>query len=121
MVDQLPKRLILLGLVSLSCIVLAILAFGNQVQLTLVGLVIIGLSYGAFIAVFPAAVVKFYGFEVAPKMYGRIFTAWGVAGLCGPWLAGFMFDVFGNYIFALGLASVLALLSMLSLFLLPDQ
>lgn len=63
----------------------------------LVSLVVIGLAYGAVIAAYPFAVTALFGPERAPAVYGRIFTAWGLAGLVGPWLAGAVFDVYGDY------------------------
>lgn len=58
---------------------------------------IVGLCYGALISVIPGVVRNLWetdGFAVA---YGKVFTAWGIAGLAGPIVAGFLFDITGTY------------------------
>ena len=60
-------------------------------------LCLLGFTYGAIIAVYPAAVSHYLGAQEAPRAYGRVFTAWGLAGLGAPWLAGWIFDSYGAY------------------------
>ena len=45
------------------------------------------------------------------KVYGRVFTAWGAAGLIAPWLAGFLYDRYGGYGLAMAMAGAFSLLS----------
>jgi hypothetical protein len=52
-------------------------------------------------------------------MYGLVFTAWGLAGLGAPWLAGVLFDAGGGYGPALIIAAGAALASALAVGLLP--
>ena len=77
----------------------------------MVALVVAGMSYGALIAAYPAAVVVAAGPDAAPRIYGQVFIAWGVAGLCAPWLAGYLFDRHESYELAIGVACLLALAS----------
>ncbi len=53
----------------------------------LVGLCAIGLAYGAVSALVPAATADRVGARAFPAVYGRVFTAWGCAGLAAPLLA----------------------------------
>lgn len=47
----------------------------------------VGLTYGAVSALVPAATADRVGAPSFPRVYGRVFTAWGCAGLAAP-LAG---------------------------------
>ena len=60
-------------------------------------LVIIAFAYGAVIAVYPLAVARSFGEDGYPPAYGRVFTAWGTAGLVGPFGAGLLFEATGTY------------------------
>ena len=71
------------------------------------------LAYGAIIAVYPAVVRDRYGPDGYPAAYGRVFTAWGVAGLIGPLGAGTLFDATGGYRLPLLLAALAAVASAL--------
>jgi len=45
--------------------------------------------------------------------YGLLFTAWGVAGIIGPRIAGVLFDKYKNYQMAFYTAAVLAAVALL--------
>jgi len=40
-------------------------------------------NYGGLLALFPAATAIFFGNKYLGRIYGAIFTSWGVAGLLG--------------------------------------
>lgn len=63
----------------------------------LIAAVVITFSYGAMLAVFPSAIGDFYGTKNIGFNYALLFTAWGVAGIFGPQLAGYLLDVTGGY------------------------
>ena len=108
--DQLDPRPLLVGLPVLSALALAALALG-LIPGALAGLGVIGLAYGAVISVYPAVIARSFGVAVGVLVYGRVFTAWAVAGLGGPWLAGSLFDTTGGYALALWLAAGISLVS----------
>jgi MFS family permease len=87
----------------------------------LLGLGIVGLTYGATIATFPAAIANLFGVARGIRIYGLVFTAWGVAGLIAPWIAGILFERSNNYTSALLLATVLGVASILSIFWFPNE
>ena len=62
--------------------------------------------YGAIIAAYPVAVITCFGAPASPRIYGRVFTAWGLAGVVGPWVAGWLYDTSGDYQRALTIAVV---------------
>ena len=66
---------------------------------------------GGMAATYPAAVAIYFGVARTALVYGRVFTAWGVAGLVAPGIAGYLYDTTGGYTLALALAAGAALLS----------
>lgn len=53
---------------------------------------IIGFNFGGNFALFPAITADFFGNKTVGRNYGWMFTAYGVAGIAGPQLAGFFKD-----------------------------
>ncbi|MGB9765577.1 MAG: L-lactate MFS transporter [Candidatus Saccharicenans sp.] len=51
------------------------------------GLSLIGLCFGGFLAVFPAITADFFGTKHYGANYGYMFSAYGVGGIIGPYLA----------------------------------
>lgn len=72
---------------------------------------VVGLCYGVIIAAVPATVQRMWSREGFAEAYGKVFTAWGLAGLLGPLAAGLLFDATGQYGTSLILAAVLSFLS----------
>ena len=71
---------------------------------------LVSLSYGGIIAIFPSMINKLVGVEYGIKIYGFVFTAWGLAGLLMPLIAGKLFDIFGGY------STIILFLTILSFF-----
>ncbi len=114
-VSRLSTQLILryLPIVSIFGIALLMLQLGPAKLSLLSGLSIIGFSYGAAIAVYPVAVANTFGVLSSARIYGQVFTAWGLAGLLGPWVSGWLYDQYGSYTTALLLAALLSMVSSL--------
>ena len=53
---------------------------------------LIGFNYGGSFALFPAITADYFGNRSVGSNYGWMFTAYGVAGLAGPLLAGYFKD-----------------------------
>lgn len=104
---QLGKLLILLALITPAAL-FSLTIFGSFIGVML-GFAAVGFAYGGTIATYPAVIVKLFGMQQSAIVYGRVFTAWGFAGLVGPWLAGFLFDWSGGYHVALLAAATIAL------------
>ena len=111
MCDRYSIKALLVALPALSAAALVGLNLGGHAGIAIGLMCVIGFAYGAIISVYPAAISRYVGGGAAAKTYGRVFTAWGVAGLLAPWLAGRLFDADGNYSIALWIAAALALLS----------
>jgi OFA family oxalate/formate antiporter-like MFS transporter len=53
---------------------------------------LIGFNFGGNFALFPAATADFFGNRNVGSNYGWVFTAYGIAGIAGPLLAGYFKD-----------------------------
>ena len=67
------------------------ISFG-QVYGFIVAAALIGFNYGGSFALFPAITADYFGNKNVGSNYGWMFTAYGVAGLAGPLLAGYFKD-----------------------------
>jgi len=72
------------------------------------------LTYGALGTAVPTEVRRRVGAGNFARAYGKVYTAWGVAGLAAPAAAGVLYDAAGNYVAALAAATGLCLLSALA-------
>ncbi|MGB5559201.1 MAG: MFS transporter [Paracoccaceae bacterium] len=116
MVDRLTPARPLFWLPLMSASALVLLVFQNSIAVAFFCLGAVGFSYGATIAAYPAAVARMFGSSDSARIYGRVFTAWGSAGLFAPWLAGFLFDWTQGYAVALSAAAALGIVSALVTF-----
>lgn len=73
------------------------------------GSAVVGFSYGACLALFPATVADYWGSKNFGLNYGLLFTAWGLGGVFGPLLAGRIADATGGYTLAYYIAAGLML------------
>ena len=110
LVDRWPVSRFLIGLPLLSATGLVGIGMGPGIEWVLALLSVVGFAYGAIIAVYPVAIAHCFG-EAGARAYGRVFLAWGLAGLSAPWLAGAIFDWHGDYALSMWFAAVVALLS----------
>ena len=85
---------------------------------TLYGLVfVVYWCYGTQLSVYASTTGDFFGTKNLGANYGLLFTAWGVAGIIGPIIAGRLFDIFGNYSNAFYVGSGICALALGSLLL----
>ena len=66
-------------------------SFGLQYGF-IVAAALIGFNYGGSFALFPAITADYFGNKNVGSNYGWMFTAYGIAGLAGPLLAGYFKD-----------------------------
>ena len=104
-----------------SAFSLAILTIFIDIKLTLFLITLVATLYGAIIAIYPTLVAKLFGLEKSAWAYGRIFTAWGFAGLTAPSIAGFFYDHSDNYSSSLLLAAILSTLAAIIIWRLPSK
>ena len=78
---------------------------------------LISISYGGIIAIFPSMINKLVGDTAGIKIYGFVFTEWGVFGLLLPLLAGKTFDIFNSYSFIILITTILSIFPILIMYL----
>jgi len=121
MADRVSFKVTLTVLPLLSALSLALLALFLVDISVLFGLGVTGFAYGAIISIYPAAIATRFGAVEGVRIYGKVFIAWGIAGFVGPWLAGSLYDLNGDYRLALIIASIAGLGSALVVFTLLNE
>lgn len=119
--DHLPIRRIVMSAHLIAGTALMALALVPSAAVAAAALALVGLSYGLLSGAYPAALGFYYGVHNYGRMLGRLITAWGVAGLLAPWLAGAVFDATGGYRPAVMLACAAAVVAFLVSIALPRQ
>ena len=105
--DKLGRGRTMMFLYVLQGATLVVFSGFNTFGLVLAGALIVTFAYGAMIAVYPSAIGDFYGLKNMGFNYALLFTAWGVGGVIGPVLAGYILDKTGGYHVAFIVAAVL--------------
>jgi MFS family permease len=76
--------------------------------------VVLGLGYGARIALIPGVLIEFFGLNNLGVMLGIFFTGSAIASGLGPLLAGFIVDRTGSYDWGIVFALAMGLLAFLT-------
>ena len=111
LVDQFGCKRPLLVILIINSIAIFSLAMMTSVSLLFILLVLIASLYGAIIAIYPTLVNHLVGNDLSAKVYGKVFTAWGVAGLLAPSLTGWLFDQYNNYNASLLFSLILSIIA----------
>ena len=112
------KRPLVVILIINSIALFSLTIFIN-INLTLILMILVASLYGAVIAIYPTLVNNIFGPDNSAWAYGRIFTAWGFAGLASPFLAGWLFDQSNHYNSSLLVAFILSILSAIIILRIP--
>lgn len=107
--ERLPSRLLLASAALWNALALTPVLLSPDVTTALIAMFGIGVGYGSLASAVPMAVVKSYGAARLSLIYGRLFTAWGAAGLLAPFLGGVLFDLTGSYAVTLTTSFILCL------------
>ncbi len=78
----------------------------------LVGICIVGFAYGGYLALMPSITADYFGTKSLGTNYGYLFTAWGCAGLGGPFMIAAIkaqTGAFTNAMYAITVACVLGI------------
>lgn len=82
-----------------------------------IGISLVGLCFGGYLALFPAITADFYGTKSIGMNYGLVFTAYGAGGLLSNIFAPKVKEITGNYTFAFIVIGVLCLVGAILTFL----
>ncbi|MGP0018411.1 MAG: OFA family MFS transporter [Candidatus Sulfotelmatobacter sp.] len=114
MSDTLGRLNTLRLMIGVSMIAMPILyKVGGNVTLLYATVFVVYWCYGTQLSVNGSTAADFWGTKNAGINYGMLFTAWGVAGIIGPRIAGVLFDKYKNYQMAFYAAAVLAAVALL--------
>jgi len=119
--DWLTGRRVLIGIAMLTAIPLLTLYFAPSATMSILALAIVGGTFGASASAYPVTVAGYYGVSGLPRVYGRLASAFGIAGLLGPSAAGVLYDWQGGYEFAILIAGILAFIGVAALWSLPKM
>jgi len=105
LVDRLGLRRALAAPLVVAMVSLCLVASALDPTVALAGLCACGVGYGALIAVVPLVLRSRFGAARFSQTFGVVFTAWGSAGLLGPFVGGVLYDQTGSYLLALALGA----------------
>ena len=104
-------------MILVSALGMFVLGSSANVGIIYVLLFVVYYCYGTCLSVFPSTVADFFGTKNLGVNYGWVFTAWGVAGIVGPMIAGYMFRTYKTYTGAFYMAGILAIISLIAMLL----
>ncbi len=104
-------------MILVSALGMFVLGTSANVGIIYVLLFVVYYCYGTCLSVFPSTVADFFGTKNLGVNYGWVFTAWGVAGIVGPMIAGYMFRTYKSYTGAFYMAGILAIISLIAMLL----
>lgn len=116
--DKIGRKAAVSAMCALQGIMMLVFYFMGGSALTLIiGASIIGFNFGGNFALFPTATADFFGTANVGPNYGWVFTAYGVAGIFGPILGGYVRDTYQTFLGAFIPAGIVCLLGAIIMFL----
>jgi OFA family oxalate/formate antiporter-like MFS transporter len=94
--DRIGRKFTLILILALSGAALLALDSLTEFPLFLIGVSVIGLCFGGFLALYPALTADYFGTKNIGVNYGVMFTAYGLGGIVGPYLAASLMRVVGE-------------------------
>ncbi len=68
-----------------------------QTNVVLLAALVSGVGFGGCFVVYAASIVEYFGVVLFPRLYPLCFLGYGLAGLTGPGLGGWIADATGSY------------------------
>lgn len=100
---------------------MAMFPYYTTTILLYVGAAIVGLCFGTNLGLFPAITADNWGTKHLGFNYGIMLTAWGIGGLAGPIIGGYVYDATGYYTHAFWIGSMLAIVSLIFLYIVKRE
>jgi OFA family oxalate/formate antiporter-like MFS transporter len=96
--DTLGRLNVLRLMIGISVVAMPLLYMaGSNTALLYAMVFVVYWCYGTQLSVNASTTSDFWGTKNAGINYGLLYTAWGVAGIIGPYIGGQLFDKFKNY------------------------
>ena len=110
--DKIGRRKALVAMFAFQGIMMAMFFYTtSSPYLFYVIVALIGFNFGGNFALFPAATADSFGIGTVGLNYGFIFTAYGVGGIAGPILAGWVQDAGLSFLYAFIPAAILCFIA----------
>jgi len=91
--DRIGRKLSIVLMCASQAVMMAALFYLGRSNLGLtLAACIIGFNFGGNFALFPAVTADFFGNANVGRNYGYVFLSYGVAGIAGPYIAGYFKD-----------------------------
>ena len=103
--DILPVKLTIVGAHLLGAGAMGALLLFPSAGMAVTAMSLACFGYGLLSGSYAASLARYFGPGLFGRMSGRLYTAWGLAGIVGPWVAGTAFDRTGAYTAAIGIAA----------------
>nr|WP_276570529.1 OFA family MFS transporter [Halochromatium salexigens] len=94
--DSLGRKQTLILMFVLCALVLFALDWMRPYPLYLLGVSLVALCFGGYLALYPAITADYYGIHHIGVNYGLLFTAYGSGGLLGPFIAAVLLETAGG-------------------------
>lgn len=94
--DSFGREKTLIVMFALCGIVMLLLDMMRVYPLYLLGVCLIGLCFGGYLALYPAITADYFGTKHLGVNYGWMFSAYGAGGLAGPYLAARLMRISDN-------------------------
>jgi OFA family oxalate/formate antiporter-like MFS transporter len=105
--DRVGSRLVPIGMGFLGFVLLGLLDSGVAWRFIGASLVA-GFGFGSCFVLYAAETAAVFGVAQVPRIYPKIFLAYGVAGITGPLLGGWLYDITGAYVWPVVTAATVA-------------
>jgi len=109
--DKIGRSRTMFLVFAIQAINMFLFAFYTSGATLLIGSLLTGAAYGACLSLFPSAVFDYFGLKNGGLNYSFVFTAWGIASLIGPLLAGRALDLTQSYQGAYTISAILMIVA----------
>jgi OFA family oxalate/formate antiporter-like MFS transporter len=99
-----------------ACVMPLLFLLRENMVLFYLLLALVYYCYGTQLSVYASTSADFYGTKNVGFNYGLLLTAWGVAGILGPFLGGRVFVATGEYRWAFFIAAGVSIVALATLF-----
>lgn len=111
--DRIGRNMTWVLIYACQVVIFFILSGLHSVAAVLIAFAIILACYGGGFGTMPSFNADYFGTKFMGQNYGYIITAWGVAGLVGPYIAGAVKDKTGSYSGALMPMAIMLLIAII--------
>ncbi len=111
--DKIGRRMALVYMFLFQGIMMAAFFYttGSEYLFYIVA-ALIGFNFGGNFALFPAATADSFGSDTVGINYGYVFTAYGIGGIAGPFIAGYVQDNGMSFTYAFIPAAIMCFVAM---------